>query len=114
RLPARQRGSVVPMMAADPAGSTHLTPPPHPAHLTDPPSSPSRPSPPQLRRVLGFRDLLLYYVVTGFSLRWVAVAAAAGPSAIVIWVIAALGFFVPLVFSTLEVSSRNPRKGTTH
>jgi len=28
--------------------------------------------------VLGFRDLLLYYVVTGFSLRWVAVAAAAG------------------------------------
>jgi len=45
---------------------------------------------PQLRRVLGFRDLLLYYVVTGFSLRWVAVAAAAGPSSLVIWIIAAL------------------------
>ena len=53
---------------------------------------------PQLRRVLGFRDLLLYYVVTGFSLRWVAVAAAAGPSSLIIWFVAALGFFVPLVF----------------
>src|SRR5213083_258800 len=50
----------------------------------------------QLRRVLGFRDLLLFYVVTSFSLRWVATAAAAGPSALVIWLIAALGLFVPL------------------
>jgi amino acid transporter len=65
----------------------------------------------QLRRVLNFRDLLLYYVVTGFSLRWVAVAAAAGPSALVIWAIAALGFFVPLVFTVLELSSRYPEDG---
>src|SRR5438876_777329 len=50
----------------------------------------------QLRRVLGFRDLLLFYLVTGFSLRWIATAAAAGPSALVIWAIAALGLFVPL------------------
>ena len=66
---------------------------------------------PQLRRVLGFRDLLLFYVVTGFSLRWIATAAAAGPSALVIWVIAALGFFVPLVFTVLELSSRYPEEG---
>src|SRR5580765_6330316 len=66
---------------------------------------------PQLRRVLGFRDLLLYYVVTGFSLRWVAVAAAAGPSSLVIWLVAALGFFVPLVFCVLELSSRYPEEG---
>jgi glutamate:GABA antiporter len=66
---------------------------------------------PQLRRVLGFRDLLLYYVVTGFSLRWVAVAAAAGPSSLVIWIIAALAFFVPLVFCVLELSSRYPEEG---
>src|SRR6185503_16264281 len=65
----------------------------------------------QLRRVLTFRDLLLYYLVTGFSLRWVATAAAAGPSALVIWVIAALGFFVPLVFTVLELSSRYPEEG---
>jgi amino acid transporter len=65
----------------------------------------------QLRRVLGFRDLFLFYVVTGFSLRWIATAAAAGPSALVIWVIAALGFFVPLVFTVLELSSRYPDEG---
>src|SRR5438552_9233966 len=65
----------------------------------------------QLRRALTFRDLFLFYVVTGFSLRWVATAAAAGPSALVIWVIAALGLFVPLVFTALELSSRYPEEG---
>ena len=65
----------------------------------------------QLRRVLTFRDLVLYYSVTGFSLRWIATAAAAGPSALVIWIVAALGFFVPLVFTTLELSSRYPQEG---
>ncbi|PYR62157.1 MAG: hypothetical protein DMF91_07670 [Acidobacteria bacterium] len=66
---------------------------------------------PQLRRALGFRDLFLFYLVTTFSLRWVATAAAAGPSALVIWVIAALGLFVPLVFTVLELSSRYPEEG---
>ena len=66
---------------------------------------------PQLKRVLTFRDLFLYYSVTGFSLRWIATGAAAGPSALVIWVVAALGFFVPLVFSVLELSSRYPEEG---
>ena len=65
----------------------------------------------QLRRALGFSDLLLYYLVTSFSLRWIATAAAAGPSALVIWVIAALGFFVPLVFTVLELSTRYPEEG---
>jgi len=68
-------------------------------------------APPQLRRVLTFRDLVLYYSVTGFSLRWIATAAAAGPSALVIWIVAALGFFVPLVFTVLELSSRYPEEG---
>jgi hypothetical protein len=38
------------------------------------------------KRVMGFRDLLLFYVVTGVSLRWIATAAVAGPSSIVIWI----------------------------
>ena len=59
-----------------------------------------------LRRALGFRDLTLYYIVTTFSIRWIATAAAAGPSALVIWVMAALLLFVPLVFTVLELSSR--------
>ena len=65
----------------------------------------------QLRRVLTFRDLLLFYIVTSLSLRWIATAAAAGPSALVIWIIAALGLYVPLVFTTLELSSRYPEEG---
>jgi amino acid transporter len=64
-----------------------------------------------LRRVLTFRDLFLFYLVTGFSLRWIATAGAAGPSALVIWIIAALGLFVPLVFTVLELSSRYPDEG---
>jgi amino acid transporter len=73
--------------------------------MTTPPSTKG------LRRVLTFRDLVLFYLVTGFSLRWIATAAAAGPSALVIWVIAALGLFVPLVFTVLELSSRYPEEG---
>ena len=64
-----------------------------------------------LRRVLTFRDLFLFYMVTSFSLRWIATAAAAGPSALVIWAIAALGLYVPLVFTVLELSSRYPEEG---
>jgi glutamate:GABA antiporter len=67
--------------------------------------------PPTLRRAMGFRDLLLFYLVTGFSLRWIAPAAAAGPSAVVIWIIAALALYVPLVFCVLELSSRYPEEG---
>ena len=67
--------------------------------------------PPELRRALGFRDLVLFYVVTTFSLRWIATAAGAGPSSIVLWVIAAAFLFVPLVFTVLELSSRYPDEG---
>ena len=66
---------------------------------------------PELRRTLGFRDLVLFYLATTFSLRWIATAAAAGPSALVIWAVAALGLFVPLVFTVLELSSRYPDEG---
>src|SRR5262245_8794026 len=66
---------------------------------------------PELRRTLGFRDLVLFYLATTFSLRWIATAAAAGPSALVIWVCAAIGLFVPLVFTVLELSSRYPDEG---
>jgi glutamate:GABA antiporter len=66
---------------------------------------------PELRRTLGFRDLVLFYLVTTFSLRWIATAAAVGPSALALWVIAAACLFVPLVFTVLELSSRYPEEG---
>jgi amino acid transporter len=64
-----------------------------------------------LRRVLGVRDLVLFYFVATFSLRWVAVAAAGGPASIGIWILAAACFFLPLVFTVLELSSRYPGEG---
>jgi amino acid transporter len=63
------------------------------------------------RRVMGFGDLVLFYVVTGVSLRWVATAATAGPSALVIWLMAWAAFFVPLAFAVVELSSRYPEEG---
>ena len=60
---------------------------------------------------MGFRDLILFYLVTGFSLRWIAQAAAAGPSSVIIWIIGALALYVPLVFTVLELSSRYPEEG---
>ncbi len=62
-------------------------------------------------RVIGFTDLILFYVVTGISLRWIATAASAGPSALTIWVGAWLCFFIPLVLSVTELSSRYPQEG---
>ena len=64
-----------------------------------------------LRKVLGFRDLVFLFTLTCFSLRWIASAAEAGPSALVVWVLAASGLFVPLAASVLELSSRHPDEG---
>jgi glutamate:GABA antiporter len=69
-------------------------------------SDPNRP-----KRIMGFSDLLLFYVVTGVSLRWIATAAAAGPSSIVIWIGAWLAFYTPLALSVIELSSRYPNEG---
>ncbi|MGB7584262.1 MAG: APC family permease [Terriglobales bacterium] len=70
------------------------------------PDDPNRP-----KRVMGFRDLVLFYVVTGVSLRWIATAAAAGPSSIIIWIGAWLAFYTPLALSVVELSSRYPGEG---
>jgi amino acid transporter len=65
----------------------------------------------KLKRALGFRDLVLFYVASGLSLRWIATAGAAGPSAITIWLTALVGFFVPLAACVLDLSSRHPAEG---
>ena len=64
-----------------------------------------------LRKAMGLGDLILFYVVTALSLRWIATAAAAGPSSIVIWIIGCVTYFVPLTFCVLELSSRYPEEG---
>ena len=64
-----------------------------------------------LRKAMGLGDLVLFYVVTALSLRWIATAAAAGPSSIVIWIVGCVTYFVPLTFCVLELSSRYPEEG---
>ncbi len=68
-------------------------------------------SPATLKRSLGFRDLALFYIVSGLSIRWIATAAAAGPSVLLIWLAALIGFFLPLAATVMELSSRYPQEG---
>jgi amino acid transporter len=69
------------------------------------------PALPQLKRGIRFRDLTLLYVATSFSIRWTATAASAGPSSLVVWVIALFCFFIPLAACVMELSSRHPDEG---
>jgi len=66
---------------------------------------------PALKRGIRFRDLALFYVVVSLSIRWTAMAAAAGPSIFVIWIAALLCFFIPLAACVMELSSRHPDEG---
>ena len=69
------------------------------------------PQEPTLKRGIRFRDLVLFYVVSGLSVRWAATAAAAGPSILLVWVAALTCFFIPLAASVMELSSRLPDEG---
>jgi glutamate:GABA antiporter len=60
---------------------------------------------------MGFRDLFLFYVVTGVSLRWIATAAGHGPSSLVVWLGGWLFLYIPLALSVIELSSRYPAEG---
>jgi amino acid transporter len=66
---------------------------------------------PALIRTLGVRDLVLLNIVAVMSLRWMATSAAAGPSALALWVLAGLLFFVPLGLAVSEMSVRQPEVG---
>jgi amino acid transporter len=63
------------------------------------------------KRAMGFLDLVLFYVVTGISLRWIATAATAGASSVIIWFGAWLTFYTPLALTVIELSSRYPQQG---
>ena len=65
----------------------------------------------QLRREMGFWDVLLFNIATVLGPRWVAAAAHSGPSSISLWIIAAVFFFVPSALVINELSSRFPCEG---
>ena len=65
----------------------------------------------QLRRVMGFWDVLWFCIATVLGPRWIAAAAHNGQSSISLWVLAAVLFFVPTTFVIVELSTRFPEEG---
>ncbi|HVA34192.1 MAG TPA: APC family permease [Candidatus Baltobacteraceae bacterium] len=66
---------------------------------------------PHLKRSLGLLDVALFFVIAGSNLQWVATAAAAGPSSLVVWLIGCGAMFVPLSIVVVYLSSHHPEEG---
>jgi amino acid transporter len=75
------------------------------------PAPDARDSNPQLRKSMGFWDVLLFNIAAVLGPRWIAAAAHNGTSSISLWVLAALLFFVPGALVINELSSRFPEEG---
>jgi glutamate:GABA antiporter len=78
-------------------------------HPTGAPAAPSEKA--GLRRELGFRDLVLFSMVGVIGTRWIAAAARSGPSAVTIWILGTIFFFVPQAFAIARLSARYPETG---
>jgi amino acid transporter len=65
----------------------------------------------QLRKSMGFWDVLLFNIAAVLGPRWIAAAGHNGTSSISLWILAALFFFVPGAFVINELSSRFPNEG---
>ena len=65
----------------------------------------------QLRRAMGFWDVLLFNIAAVLGPRWIASAAHNGTSSISLWVLAAVFFFLPTALIIIELSTRYPAEG---
>ncbi len=65
----------------------------------------------QLRKTMGFWDVLLFNIACVLGPRWIAAAGHNGPSSISLWILAAVFFFVPGALVINELSSRFPEEG---
>ena len=64
----------------------------------------------RLKRPIRLLDLTGFYVISALSLRWIATAAAVGPGAITLWLVAWAAFFVPLAACVLALSRSFPEE----
>jgi len=64
-----------------------------------------------LERALKTRDIVLFNVAAIVGMRWIALAAANGPSSMFLWVLAAVVFFIPQGFAVTALSSAIPEEG---
>ncbi|HEY6968262.1 MAG TPA: APC family permease [Candidatus Angelobacter sp.] len=65
----------------------------------------------QLRREMGFWDVLLFNIAAVLGPRWIAAAAHNGTSSISLWILAAVLFFLPTALIIIELSTRYPAEG---
>lgn len=65
----------------------------------------------QLVRALKLRDLVLLNIVAVLGLRHLGTSAKAGPATLLLWLLAAIFFFVPQGLAVIELSSRFPNSG---
>ncbi len=64
-----------------------------------------------LKRSLGLFDVVLFFVITGSNLQWVATAAAAGASSVSVWIMGCFGMFLPLSIAVVYLNSVYPEEG---
>jgi amino acid transporter len=64
-------------------------------------------APPKLK----FWDTAFYTLVISTGIRWVAVAAAVGPSSLPMWILAFVTFFIPLCVATIDLTARYDEEG---
>ena len=72
---------------------------------------PHREATSQLRREMGFWDVLLFNIAAVLGPRWIAAAAHNGTSSLSLWALAAVFFFVPTALIITELSTRFPAEG---
>jgi glutamate:GABA antiporter len=74
-------------------------------------AQPQRDATSQLRREMGFWDVLLFNIAAVLGPRWIAAAAHNGTSSLSLWALAAVFFFVPTALVITELSTRYPAEG---
>jgi amino acid transporter len=65
----------------------------------------------KLKKVMGPRDLVLFYIATVASMRVATLTTENGPSVLVLWVLGFILFYLPQAFTTVELTSRHPEEG---
>ncbi|HTC89714.1 MAG TPA: APC family permease, partial [Bryobacteraceae bacterium] len=69
------------------------------------------PSQPALRRELRLWHVVLFNISAVVGVRWLAAAAQAGPGSLLLWLVAALAFFLPCALVVSSLSQRYPQEG---
>src|SRR5437762_2670567 len=67
--------------------------------------------PAELKRELGFLDLVLFHTTAIVGLRWLATAAAVGYPSVSIWMLSFLTFFLPQGYVVYMLSKKWPVEG---